>query len=386
MSREPLRVSIVYPHLPHYRFGVFQSLAADDRISVTFIADEVERTGTIETTPSSGFSSQRVTNKFIAGMLWQRGLARSLWRARPQAVIFLGDASYLSTWVYSAVLRVMGVPVLYWTIGWHRPESGLKRRVRVGFYRLADTLLLYGHGAVEIGAALGYPRARMIRIGNSRTSSLASTPISSDRRRAIEGQLADLAPNVVVAVVRLNASKCLDLLVEAAATLVASGHSTTLLFVGEGPEAASLRAAASEASVDARFLGAMYSEAELQLVYAAADVTVLPSAAGLTVIQSLEHGVPVITHDNPHAQMPESEAVLPGVTGDLYREGDSADLARRMSSWFGGRARSQVVRAACLQEVADNWSPESQAAAITEALLSAANQGRRSTSKDRVGR
>lgn len=355
------KVLVIYPHLPHYRFGVFSALADTSDIDYVFGGADVERTGTIETISFDRLPATiRLRNRYFGKVLWQSGLLRALSAHRPDAAIFLGDVTYLSTWAAALLLRIRRVPVAFWTIGWHRPETGIKRLLRLTFYRLADRLFIYGDVAVAIGAQHGFPQRRMIRVGNSRTSSLADISTSPERLAELDLQLSGLAEHVAVAVVRLNHSKRLDVLVEAAALLNERGLPVTLLLAGEGPARDELARLAAARGVDARFLGAVYGEDALAKIYGKADVTVMPSAGGLSVIQSLEHGVPVITHDNPFAQMPEAEAVLPGVTGGHYREGDVDDLAREMQWWLGPHVRRDRVAADCRTEVVERWSAESQ--------------------------
>ena len=268
------------------------------------MADSVERTGSIETIPFHVLPTIRVHNIFIRGVLWQSGLMGEIVRNRPQAVVFLGDIRYASTWLAAALLRAKRVPVLFWTIGWHRPEQGLKRLVRLVFYRLADSLLLYGDTGIQLGLRHGYPGSRMIRVGNSHTSWMSDVPLTADENLDLESKLRDLTENVVAAVVRLNAGKRLHLLILAAKVLKQRGMPTTVLLAGDGPEREALEAQARQETVDVRFLGAVYSEQALDRIYSVSDVTVLPSAAGLTVIQSLEHGTPVITDDDITTQGP----------------------------------------------------------------------------------
>jgi hypothetical protein len=56
---------------------------------------------------------------------------------------------------------------LFWTHGWTRPDRGLKRVFRGTFYRLAHSLLLYGHYARDIGLREGISPARLRVIYNS---------------------------------------------------------------------------------------------------------------------------------------------------------------------------------------------------------------------------
>jgi hypothetical protein len=45
------------------------------------------------------------------------------------------------------------------------------------------------------------------------------------------------------------------------------------------------------------------------------------------------HGIPVISHSARERQGPEAEAILPGKTGDFFRDGDRADLVKMILKW-----------------------------------------------------
>src|SRR5690606_17127649 len=142
------------------------------------------------------------------------GLIGELVRARYDEVVFLGDAKILTTWVAAPLARLRGARVHFWTIGWHRPEAGLKRAARLAFYRLADSLLVYGRIGAEIGIGLGCPRDRVTVIGNSvEPSESAVDRPDLDLPDHGAGEL------WLGAVIRLNPRKRLDVLIQAAAAL-----------------------------------------------------------------------------------------------------------------------------------------------------------------------
>ena len=155
----PLDVLVVYQHLPHYRYGVFKALQEDQRLRVRYCADLESKDGSIATiSPDRVDRFTRLRNVWLGPILVQVGLFRAILRHRPVVVVFLGDYRYLTTWLASAFARALRVRVLFWTQGWRTHESGVKARVRLAFYRLADGLLVYGNGAKRVGADLGYPR------------------------------------------------------------------------------------------------------------------------------------------------------------------------------------------------------------------------------------
>lgn len=349
------RCLVVYHHLPHYRFAVFDELARTPGWSFTFAGAPTSRDGSIPVLTSAELPSViDLANRWVGPFLWQRGLL-SLARRRWDHVIFLGDSAFLSTWVATLLLRFRGIPVGYWTIGWHRPETGLRRMYRLAFYRLADRLYLYGDVGRQLGTEMGYPASKMGVIYNS-----SGGP--RDRAETLTLGRPDLDQPVLCAVIRLNPGKRLDLLIDAAAIVRRRGRAVRVEIAGEGPERERLEARARDLDVPLVMHGAVYDSEQLAQIYRRSSVTVIPSLAGLSVTQSLRFGRPVITHDNMYEQVPECEAIIEGQTGSLYRYGDVESLADAIERWIvvqqEGWARTS---AACHDEVRRRWTGQRQA-------------------------
>lgn len=368
------RVLVVYQHLPHYRSGVFAELERRPEVAYEFAAGTESRDGTIPTiAPTQVRRFHPLTNHWFGPFLWQSGLLRLLLRERYQAVVFLGDWAYLSTWVGAALFRLLRRPVLFWTIGWHRPDTGLRRLVRLAFYRLAHALLLYARKGARIGARMGYPTDRMLVIGNSYTSSVAATGVADEiSMDDLEALLPAGDVDVVTCVVRINRSRRLDLVVRAAARLNNAGRKVVVVLVGTGEERENLHRVADDLGVDVRTTGPIYSEEKLRLIYERTHVSVLPANAGLTVVQSLSYGRPFITSDNEDTHGPECEAIQPGRTGGFFVDGSVESLAEVMAEWLDRvRAEPEAVARACREEIRARWSPQAHAVAIDAAVTAA---------------
>lgn len=362
------RMLIVYPYLMHYRFGVFRELEELPSFDVSFAADTHADSSGIETVDFSLLKKvDRLRNVRIGPALWQRGLTRVFLKRRPDVVVFLGDASYLSTWWLAALSRLLGVQVSYWTIGWHAPERGLKRLTRLVFYRLAHKLMLYGETGAEIGKAMGYPPQRMHVIGNSILSSLDRESPPPERTAAFIEGLPPAGADVIGAVIRLNPVKGLEKIIAAAAKLRAQGSDTVVLLVGEGPLREDLVSLAENLRVPLFMPGAAYSERELAITYERLKVCVVPTLAGLTVMQSLRFGRPVVTHGDAYRQAPEFEAIRDGLNGGLYRYGDVDDLTRTIAAWQSKmNSDPEGVAERCRLSLDGYWTPRGQAVRIAE--------------------
>lgn len=340
------------------------ALDQSERLRVTFASDIGGINGIHAMDRSEVRDHAIAPMRHVGSLGWQSGLIRLLRRRRYDDVVMLGDAKYLSTWVSAIFARARGMRVYFWTIGWHRPEQGLKRIIRLAFYRLAHGLLLYGRTGAAIGESVGYPRSRMHVIGNSVE---ASDRVESRPEIALstlpQGRIC------VGAVIRLTAVKRLDLLLAAASVLQAKGHAVVVLLVGEGPESERLARTARELGVELHLPGSAYSLSDLTKIYESIDVTVVPAAVGLTAIQSMNFGTPVVSDDDAFSQMPEWEAIVPGVTGELYRAGDVVELADAiLRAYARVKVSQRDVAEACRAEVRSNWSANGQAEKIVNVL------------------
>jgi len=368
-----IRVLIAAAHLPHYRYDLFTMLETDARITVDFAGDKDSGTRSIPSIPAAFLGRvRRLRNTNLGRFLWQRGLVALVLQGRYDVIVCTGDISYLSTWPAAALARLLRIHVLFWTIGWHRPDPGARRLFRLMFYRLANGLLLYADGGRELGIRMGYPPDRMTVIHNSSSEPIPGWATSTRPLAEFRSLLPPAGRPVVTAVIRLNRVKRLDLLIEAVSLLPPGQSRPSVLLVGAGPELESLTRLAESLGVDLCALGPTYDPAELAAVYERTTVTVVPSAAGLTVLHSLKHGRPVITHDNPDEQMPEAEAVLPGITGDLYHYGEVDDLSRTIGEWVAIQSvRSTETAQACHRVVRERWSADYQAGLIGDQIAKA---------------
>ncbi|WP_220462793.1 glycosyltransferase [Flaviflexus equikiangi] len=282
------------------------------------------------------------------------------------AVIFLGDWKYLSTWIGQIIVRLRGRKSFLWTIGWHRPETGFKSFLRKTFYNLSHKLLLYGVDGRDIGCRSGFSAKKMAVVGNSHDIK-ANPQLNSESFPYSENCLR------VGAVIRLQESRRFDLLFHAVKKIKNRGIGCQIVLVGEGPVRQELQELSDQMDLRVEFLGAVYDPIELQSIYKELHLTVIPEAAGLTVINSLSHGVPVITSRDPFVQGPEFRAVIDGMTGSLYDPRNIVDLEAKILKWkdrFDSNGRVEYAES-CLREISVNWTGDVHAERIANAILSA---------------
>jgi len=361
-----IKVLVVYPYLQHYRLGVFREMDKTDGIEYTFASDVVGR-HVIEPLPRDAVRNHILTTRKECGPIsWQRGLLSVVAKHDYDVVIFFAEVSALSTWVGALLARFRKKPVLFWTTGWHRPDQGIKRLFRNAFYLLSHQLLLYGELGKSIGTKMNFPIDKMTVIGNSVETATVGKAV--EENWTFQKNPDDL---VLGAVIRLIPVKRLDLLIQAVALLKQDKTvpNITVLIIGEGPEREKLQNLSNELGVELELPGALYSKNALSQVYEVLDITVVPAAVGLTAIQSMQHGVPVVSNDAAYSQMPEWESIKPGITGELFEQDNVYALAEAIGRIASLRPEDRAKMSEnCKEEISNNWTAKSHAKRIATAI------------------
>lgn len=319
------RVLLAASYSAHYRLGVWRALSASPSMRLD-IATGVTAAGghesSVQPISPDDLPQMSVHRTYRLGAFrLQPGLLRQACSRRYDVVVW--DPAYrsLAVWVSSLVLRARGTTLAYWGLGWTRAHGPVKEWAKVRAFRLAHGFLTYGQQSAQRAVHAGYPQDRLYVVGNS----LVDGPAA---RRVAQDGLPRLSPLVLGTSLRLTPRKRVDLLIRAASALQSSGLACRVVVVGDGPELAGVQTLAERLGVDTRFLGALYDAEQIADFYAQVHLTVLPGHAGLTVVQSLMHGRPVVTHDNPEGHAAEWEALRAGHSGAFFAQGDVADLVR----------------------------------------------------------
>lgn len=373
-TTQSIRVALFQNIVAHYRQALLRELENIPAIELHLFADTcVDGQDIPVVDPSAHPRFHRTQCRRILRATWQLGAVREAATGKFDVYVFMGDASWLSTWVGALVARARGCRVLFWTHGWTRRDHGLKKLARVLFYRLADGLLLYGEHGKRMGVESGFaPRALHV-VYNSldfeHQQALSASTSRTDIQNTCQRLFGITEVPVVLATARLTSSKRFDMLIRACALARKDRPTLHLLVVGDGPEKAALEQLAKDCKVPAAFVGACYDESTLAQYFACANVTVSPGNIGLTCIHSMGYGVPVITHGDAEHQGPEWEAVVPGLTGTLVRQGSVEDLAQAIVEWTTTAGTTEQTRDACLNAIRDRYHPRVQARLLSEAML-----------------
>ncbi|MBO0594431.1 glycosyltransferase family 4 protein [Nesterenkonia sp. E16_7] len=365
---------VVQPTVAHYREPLLRRLLESTRYDF----DLVGRFKNSESTAADAIHSaaDEVLAKVrplrfsaIREFWWEHGQVREIWAGAHDAYVIAGRIPTVSAWAACAVAALRGRTLIMWGHGWKRPEDGLKRRVRLAFYRLTDGLLVYGDRAKELGSSYGVPAEKIQVIYNSiYPEALIGSARETDAARTAEAADDDAgSPATIIYSSRLTTRHRLDLLAEALGGMPDAAR-PKLLIVGEGAERPRLEQVFAEHGVDAEFLGAVYDYEQLRGLYARADLAVSVGGAGLNVTQAMSFGVPVLAEDGNPDSSPEIEAVVEGVTGRHYQTGDAGSLRRVLAELLAAPTQLRRLGEASLAVVRERYTAEKHAEAIEDAL------------------
>lgn len=368
------KVAVIYPYLPHYRIPVFNQLAESKNFEYVFYYGENIIDPSIVTEGKDlRFKGNHTKSFLFKGLYIQFDLLKLSIKKETSILIFLGNPFFISTWMYAFIGRITGKKIIFWTHGWLTTDRSIKSRIKNIFFSLADALMLYGKRAKEIGIQQGIKEEKLQVIYNSidfteqnqvynyisgcEENSIKYLPVSIDIDKPYFSCIARLT------------DKCrFELLIDAVDLYNKKYNASSyIVLIGEGPAKENLAAYAKKKSVKLVLLGESYDEYLIGSVIYNSRAVVSPGKVGLTAMHSLAYGIPVISHNDLNSQMPESEIIEPGKTGDFFKKNDIKDLSVVLKKWLD-KPKTLNERALCISKIKEFYTPEKQVVFIESCL------------------
>ena len=379
------KILIVYHYIAHYRTPVFENLCRNDpqnNIDYYIAADiksNIYSLKTIDINKNTIINKKLIPIKNIwitKNILWQRFLIPLILKERYDAVIFLGDMHFISTWIACTICRILNIKVYMWTHGILRSESGLKWRLRKLFYNLSDGLFLYGNRAKELLEQKGFPEKNLHVVYNSldyekqelEFKNIKNTPISNLKK------LLNFNPDdkIIIYTGRITRDKRIDVAIKSLYSLISSDPSYKFLIVGEGEDLDRLKTIPRNLKMDKNiiFWGACYDESILAKLIYISDCMFIPGDIGLSGIHSLSYGTPVITHNNIQGHKPEFEAIEEGISGSFIDINNTNKLNETIIYWSQKKSLTpEMLIKNCRKKIDLYYNPANQKNIITNTIL-----------------
>jgi len=376
------KVALVCKLMPLYRLGVFRELSKKrEGFEFTCFGDTKEQGG-IENiswelaNKKGGVNWVKTINYFYVPerLLWQTGIIRRIFFSRYDYFIFEGGVYHLPTWVFAFFCRLVGKKVFFWTHGFKGLDKGLKKVIRIAYFKLANALLLYGNYSKEIMITSGFSEKRLFVIYNSLDSSEQLKLLNSPKSYILMNEKAKIFNDsnlfTTIFIGRLVKGKKIELLLNAVKDFSLKNTPINCIIVGGGPELDFIIDYISFYNLEGKvFLtGALHEEKYICKYFEMADIMVSPGNVGLNCMHSLAYGVPVLTHNDFRFQNPEVEAIALGETGLLFEYNSYEDMFTKLEEWKNLKRTKEETRIKCHDILMKRYNPVSQANRIIEAI------------------
>ncbi len=375
----PARLVVLASHPIQYQVPLYRALAQDPRLDLHVLF--LSRHG-LTSRPDPGFGVDfkwdidllgGYASSFVHNLREHAspggalsyvnpGVVGALRRLDPEVILFQGARNATSiaaiTWAKRA-----GVVRLY------RAESSVlearPRRTRVA----AQAVLRSMTAVLPIGTAndLYYDQMGIREEDRHLAPYTVDNAFFRERRTArpaARAQLGLAADDLVLLYAgKLQPWKAPSTLIDACAQL---GSHVRVLVAGDGPIRTEVQALAGARNVNLTVLGFL-NQTEMPTVYSAADLLVLPSLDepwGLVVNEAMCCGVPAVVSSRVGARL---DLVTPGISGAVFRAGDSADLLRVLQPLASSAAAREAQGEAALRRI-DGWDIADTAAGVVRAV------------------
>lgn len=382
---EKINVAMVCKLMPYYRLGIFQKLSTINKeYEFSFFGDTIEKGG-IEQIPYSfakANGNERIrwikTKNFFYTpdrILWQTGIIKEIFKSKFKVFVFEGAIAHFPVWVFAILCKLRGKKVIYWTHGNRGLDKGVKKLLRIIFFKwLGDTLFLYGNFQRDLMISDGYNPDKLCTIYNSLQpekqfkilEELESKKFTKDSLNIF----GDSSKFTLIFIGRLAASKGVMDILKVIKNLNNSSTIVNCIFIGEGPEKNKMITYCKENELTSQvcFTGALYDEENIAPYFVISDLMISPGNVGLNCMHSLAYGIPVLTHDDFKYQNPEVEAINEGVTGIFYKYGDFDDMVSKLKFWIVNSKSKEVNKINCQRIIRETYNPKNQAKCMVSGL------------------
>lgn len=305
------------------------------------------------------------------GFTWQIG-AWQLILSPYKHYIITGSPGSLSNWVLIILAIPLGKKVYAWTHGMKGNNTIMGKLIEKKFYHLCNKILLYGTYSKKIMLSEGFDKNKLIPIYNSLDY---ANQVEIRKKLFTNNVFKEHFKNdnpVLVYIGRVQKSKKIDLLFNSLKILAGQGHLFNLIIIGEEVDNSNVSnlITNSQLSKQVWHYGACYEEMEIANLFYNSDICISPGLIGLTAIHAMTYGVPVITSDQFNQHGPEFEAIIPGITGDFFRNDNTDDLAKNIIKWVTLVSNEkEQIRQNCYKVIETRYNPYYQVETLKKLIL-----------------
>lgn len=357
------KICCIFNLAPHYRYPIYKLMDTELKCNFYF-GDKVESDiKKLDYTRLIGFKKELKNEKILGtSFSWQKGAWQLIFK-KYKFFVITGEPYYISNWVIIILGKFLGKKVIPWSHGIKGDSTNKMEWFERYFFKLCPIVLLYGNYSRNLMIRKGFNSDKLICIYNSLDYKKQMTVRKQLRKSDIFSNYFKNDSAVIIYVGRIQKSKNLESLIKVLKDLNSHKSECNLVFIGKDLGDNQVVETSKKLKIQNKiwFYGPCYEEEKIgELIFNAA-VCVSPGPVGLTALHSLTYGTPVITNDAFEKQMPEFEVIVPGKTGDFFKNDKLKDLQKKIKIWITLNHEERLeVRKNCYEIIDSNWNPESQ--------------------------
>jgi glycosyltransferase involved in cell wall biosynthesis len=398
MTHRPLRVLMVNSHPVQYASPLFRLFAKDPRLEIQVAYCSLQGAEPHldpdfgvqvkwDVPLLDGYPWVLLPNRCWAPRigsffgLFNPGIWRLIRRGNFDAVILFTGYIYVTFWLAIVAAKASGTRILFGTDATSlKPRDGkrwkllLKKFLLPAIFRLADIVAIPSEAGRQFILSLGIPESRIVLAPFVVDNAWWKQRVSEVERGAVRRKW-EVPEEAAVALFCAKLQPWKRPLDAVRAFAKAGVKGAYLVIAGDGPERASLEAAAKSLGIAerTRFLG-FVNQTGLPSVYRSADLFILPSEydpCPVVVCEAMLCGCPVVLSDEIRGRF---DLVKHGETGFVYRCADVDALAGILSNALPDGARLTALSQAAVAKM-ETWAPRDYVEAIVRAAERACVHG-----------
>jgi glycosyltransferase involved in cell wall biosynthesis len=352
------RVAVVTNVIALYRLDYYRRLidALGDRLTI-YCQDRIPGMNLQVAHESLGNRVRLVT-------VWSAKREKIAWQWLPYCELFRrydlyfleGNPRVLSTVIFATALRLLGKRVVICGQKHTAGANLISAAIRLLWWKTFRYIYLYSEPEAEQLRMEVSADKVVISMNNGLDQDAIEHEVDQwnqsslenwKRQRNLQGR------SILLSCARLEPKNRFSQAVLAVKQLVQIDSSILWCVIGDGVERDSLRQQVQELGLDKNvlWLGAIYHEGALAPWFLSATFLLHPAAIGLTLLHAYGYGLPVVTHNNSVAQMPEFAALTQSNRALCFKENDIKDMTAKCA-WALNNAERLGLIAADARQVA----------------------------------
>lgn len=365
------RVCGIFNFAPHYRLPIYKLMGEELGADLYFCnkLPNINNIKKIDYTHLPTFKKEVILGDIRGLRIW-KGMFSLAFKPYDMYII-TPDHRNISQIFFILACKLMGKKVVAW---WHGIAPGYKGQGRhwkelKWFYKMLSGNFIYGDKAREYMNEIKFPAKNKLTIYNSLDYDTSLQKRTENLSSNIYKEYFGNDNPVLLFIGRLTKVKKLDMVIAAHQMLLKKDIKTNVVFIGGGDEEEALKKCINQEDKKYFwFKGPVYNEDEISTLLYNADLCISPGNVGLTAIHALYYGLPTITNDNFLTQMPEHECIIPGETGDFFKDGCTESLTEKIGKWFSTCHNREEVREKCYNVADNTFNPYKQIEVIKEMI------------------